>query len=382
MKFYFDTGKNEDLLLTFNPDDDPQKSIYDLCYGLSVMYTEFCVQLGLDEEDARNLLSVCQSFMTKNVEEYISNGILEQDDESDEADGVSDEDLDALKKSMTAAGFSEEEIQNITALVKDAGIDGALDVLRGIGREVCDDWTEFEKGVEDFISSRTPDTDDEDDAEGVSDEKIDELTQGMRAAGFSDEEISNIVDLVQDAGSMEGALNILIGIAKDAGIDLPDFDDVHILEDAEDDNLCSKEQMKKEATSRLEQLVNKFSLNPNVAKYWEKDGQLYYSYLTGGGFVGSVDKIDYDPKNIAVVKQFEAEYGSMVYHAIEDKGTLILLSVSNDPDEWEYERLEDNVIMAYVHNFEYPDQSEFGDVALNAWQGALVRTRWRISYED
>lgn len=131
-------------MLTFNPDEDPQKSIYDLCYGLSVMYTEFCVQLGLDEEDARNLLFVCQSFMTKNVEEYISNGILEQDAESDEADGVSDEDLDALKKSMTAAGFSEEEVQNITALVQDAGSMGAaLGILKGIGEEAGIDWSEF-----------------------------------------------------------------------------------------------------------------------------------------------------------------------------------------------------------------------------------------------
>lgn len=219
MKFYFDTEKNENLLLTFNPNDDPKESIYDLCYGLSVMYTEFCVRLGLDEEDARNLLSVCQSFMTKNVEEYISNGILNPDDESDEADGVSDEDLDALKKSMVAAGFSDEEVQNITELVKDVGIDGALEVLRDIGREVCDDWDEFEEGVEDFFSRRTPDTDDEDDAEGVSDEEIDELEQGMRAAGFSDEEISSIVGLVLDAGSIDAALSILKGIGEDARVD-------------------------------------------------------------------------------------------------------------------------------------------------------------------
>ena len=54
---------------------------------------------------------------------------------------------------------------------------------------------------------------------------------------------------------------------------------------------------------------------------------------------------------------------------------MILLSVSNDPDEWKYERLEKNVIMAYGHNFEHPDQAEFGDVELNAWQGVLVCTR-------
>ena len=303
MKFHFDTEKSEDIQLHFDREADLEENILDFCFGITALYTGFCMQLGLDADDATSLLKVCQSCMGKNLEEFISNGMLDPDDEDDEA-------------------------------------------------------------------------------ECVSDEEIDELTQGMRAAGFSDEEISNIVDLVQDAGSMEAALNVLKGIAEDAGIYLPDFEDMQTLGVEGGDPRCSKEQMKKEATSRLEQLVNNIGLNPNVAKYWEDDGQLYYSYLTGGGFVGSVDKIDYDPKNIAVVKQFEAEYGSMVYHAIENKGTLILLSVSNDLDEWEYERLEDNVIMAYVHNFEYPDQSEFGDVALNAWQGALVRTRWRISYED
>lgn len=303
MQFHFDTEKCEDIQLHFDREADLEENILNFCFGITALYTDFCMQLGLDADDATSLLKVCQSCMGKNLEEFISNGMLDPDDEDDEA-------------------------------------------------------------------------------ECVSDEEIDELEQGMRAAGFSDEEISNIVDLVQDAGSMEAALNVLKGVAEDAGIDLPDFEDMQTLGVERDNTLCSKEQMKKEATSRLEQLVNNIGLNPNVAKYWEDDGQLYYSYLTGGGFVGSVDKIDYDPKNIAVVKQFEAEYGSMVYHAIENKGTLILLSVSNDPDEWEYERLEDNVIMAYVHNFEYPDQSEFGDVALNAWQGALVRTHWRISYED
>lgn len=140
----------------------------------------------------------------------------------------------------------------------------------------------------------------------------------------------------------------------------------------EDDNICAEEQMKAEATSRLMQLVSVLGLNPNVVNYWN-EGQLYYSHLTAGGFMGSIDKIEYDPKYVAVVKQFKEEYGSMVYHVIESSGALILLIVSKYVDDWEYERLEGNRIMAYVHNFDAPDQSEFGDVFLSSLHGALVR---------
>lgn len=330
MKFHFDTEKCEDIQLHFDREADLEENILDFSFGIAALYTDFCIQLGLDAEDATSLLKVCKSCMTRNLEEFISNGMLDPDDEDDEV-------------------------------------------------------------------------------ESVSDEEIDELERGMRAAGFSDEEIRNIVDLVQDAGSMEAALKILKGIAEDAGIDLSDFEKTQLPEDEEEelssyedfinginleDLLCAtpnpdaikkgielerqslyffEEKKKEEASFRLKQLVDNIGLNPNVAKYWEDDGQLYYSYLTGGGFVGSVDKIDYDPKNVAVVKQFEAEYGSMVYHAIEGNGTLVLLSVSNDSDEWDYERPKGSRVPAYVHCFDAPDQSEFGDVMLSSLHGALVR---------
>lgn len=63
----------------------------------------------------------------------------------------------------------------------------------------------------------------------------------------------------------------------------------------------------------------------------------------------------------------------MVFHAIKGNGTLVLLSVSNNIDDREYDRLEGNRILAYVHNFEHPDQSEFGDVVLSSLHGTLVR---------
>lgn len=287
MKFHLDTDKCEDIQLRFNREDNMESNILDFCFGITALYTDFCMQLGLDAEKATSLLGVCQSCMTRNLEEFISNGVLDPDDEDDEA-------------------------------------------------------------------------------ECVPDEEIGELEQGMRAAGFSEEDIHSIVGLVQDVGSMDAALEVLKDRAEEAGIDWTDF------EDNEEDMRCSEEQMRKEASSRLTQLSSTLGLNPNVVNYWA-EGCLYYSYLTAGGFMGSIDKIEYDPSYVDVVNQLESEYDLLVYHVIESGSALILLSVSNDADEWDFERPEGDRIVAYVYRLDDPSQSEFGDVVLSSLHGALVR---------
>lgn len=337
MKFHFDTEKCENIQLLFDRAADLEENILDFCFGITALYTDFCMQLGFDAEDATSLLKACQSCMTRNLEEFISNGMLDPDDEDDESESVSDEEIDELEQGMRAAGFSDEEISNIVDLVQDAGsMEAALGILKGIAEDAGVDRAEFENS---------------------------------QLSGDGEEESSSYEDFIN-------GINL-----EDFCCDTPDFDAIKKFVEIERHCICSEEKMKAEASFRLEQLVSNLGLNPNVVKYWN-EGRLYYSYLTGGGFMGSIDKVEYDPKNADVVKQFEAEYGSMVYHAIESKGTLILLSVSNDATEWKYERLENNKIMAYVHNFEHPDQSEFGDVVLTSLHGALVRTRWCISYED
>ena len=67
------------------------------------------------------------------------------DDEDDGTDGVSDDEIDELGQAMTDAGFSNEEIQNVINLVKDAGsMDAALKILKGIGENAGIDWSDFE----------------------------------------------------------------------------------------------------------------------------------------------------------------------------------------------------------------------------------------------
>ena len=142
MKFYFDTEKSEVIQLHFDKEAGLEENYMDFCFGITAFFTDFCMQLGLDAKDATSLLGVCQSRMTQFLEDFISEGMLDQDVEEEKAEGVSADELDELEQDMRDAGFSDEEISNIIAFVQDAGsMDAALEALRGIGEEAGIDWT-------------------------------------------------------------------------------------------------------------------------------------------------------------------------------------------------------------------------------------------------
>lgn len=146
----------------------------------------------------------------------------------------------------------------------------------------------------------------------------------------------------------------------------------------------SKSAQLQEANNRLETLVNVFNLNPNLLKYWS-EGKLYYSYLTGGGLLASIDTITYDPNYQERVKQYEDRTGNLVYHVIESGSLLNLLYVSA-PDKnisedeqrgiWDMELMNQTFswVSAYVINLDDPDLSEHGFILLGAYQGVLIRT--------
>lgn len=140
-----------------------------------------------------------------------------------------------------------------------------------------------------------------------------------------------------------------------------------------------RKRAKNEAISRLQELTVKYKLNPNILSYF-KDDKVYYSYLTGGGILGSIDTISYDSRYEKAVRDFESEHkGCVVYHAIESKTAcgdmLSLLFVGDRPEEWEFERLSGNTIFAYVVNFTYPQLSEYGSIIVSRYgnSGALIR---------
>ena len=132
---------------------------------------------------------------------------------------------------------------------------------------------------------------------------------------------------------------------------------------------ATDKEVKAETISRIKTLIDKYNLNPNVLKYFRK-GQVYYSYLTSMGMMGSIDTISYDE---------DYEKGYVVYHAIESitpQGKMLaLLYTGDDKENWDCERLEDNYLMAYVVNFTVSEYSEFGDIFIERFgdSGALVR---------
>lgn len=146
----------------------------------------------------------------------------------------------------------------------------------------------------------------------------------------------------------------------------------------------SRDEMKKEAILRIKGLIKNFKLNSNILKYFN-EGKIYYSYLTVGGFIGSIDTIDYDSRYSKFIKEFEKEKGCMVYHAIENGNTLSILFVSTPNEElddeeqsfeWEFERVsKDGVIYCFVKNFEDSELSEFGSIVISSFgnSGALTR---------
>ena len=143
----------------------------------------------------------------------------------------------------------------------------------------------------------------------------------------------------------------------------------------------TKADIKNEAINRINTLIEKCKLNQNVLKYFKED-KVYYSYLTAGGFMGSIDTISYDKNYEKAVKDFEIKHPNcLVYHAIESITThgklLSLLYVSDDKEEWESERLEnDNSIMSYIFNLDNSNLSEFGYIVIDGFMesGAIVRT--------
>lgn len=141
----------------------------------------------------------------------------------------------------------------------------------------------------------------------------------------------------------------------------------------------NREIVKNEAIRRLQVLTAKYKLNPNILSSF-KDDKVYYSYLTGGGILGSIDTISYDSRYEKAVRDFESKHkGCVVYHAIESETAcgdmLSLLFVGNRPEEWETERLSGNHIFAYVVNLTHPQLSEYGDITVSGYgnSGVLIR---------
>ena len=135
--------------------------------------------------------------------------------------------------------------------------------------------------------------------------------------------------------------------------------------------------MKEEAIWRMEKL----GLMKKIIGEFKKSGTLYYSERTPLG--GILYWMDNEPEWGKLVKRFEQDYDSLVYHATHEHtefGELLdLLFVPNyediESEEWENDRrdIEDGYVYAYVINLSEPMFSEPGTIVVKPAAGGLVR---------
>ena len=131
----------------------------------------------------------------------------------------------------------------------------------------------------------------------------------------------------------------------------------------------TNEQKKIEALERMRTL----KLYPNIIKEFEKENIVNMS--ENGGFLYWLTD-----EQKEIVSDFEAEYDALVYHVIHNftelGEMLTIFYVSDDEEEWEYDRedLKDGYACAYVKNLTDDMFSEFGGVCIEPRIGGLVRT--------
>ena len=135
--------------------------------------------------------------------------------------------------------------------------------------------------------------------------------------------------------------------------------------------------IRKEALKRIETLEGECGLNVNLVKKF-KNGEVLYSYVTPQKQLGRMRKLSSNKEYERIIKNFEKENENyIVYHVIHSEtyvgDILSILFVSDQPDEWEMERLENGYIYAYSVNLSYPELSEYGDIFIEGYDvGASV----------
>lgn len=130
-----------------------------------------------------------------------------------------------------------------------------------------------------------------------------------------------------------------------------------------------KNKQKLEAITRMKTL----KLHENPIREFQEEGVINLSENGGILFWLNDDQQQH-------VRAFELKYNAVVYHVIhnytEFGEMLAFLYVSDDKDEWDYDRvdLKEGYACAYVKNLDDDICSEFGSIGIKPQFGGLVRT--------
>lgn len=131
----------------------------------------------------------------------------------------------------------------------------------------------------------------------------------------------------------------------------------------------SIEEARAEAVKRLETM----KVHENVLREFREEGKLNKSERIGVLYW-------LDDEEQEMVKEFEKENESVVYHVIHQHTNIgemyCLLYVSLEDGEWciDREDLASGQALAYVINKTMPDCSEFGSIGVKPCIGGIVRT--------
>lgn len=133
-----------------------------------------------------------------------------------------------------------------------------------------------------------------------------------------------------------------------------------------------KEKMKEEALRRMK----KWDLHENVIREFKDEDKLNKSERSfAPGILYYLNE-----EETTMIKEWEEEYGGLVYHVIHDYTNIgelyTLLFVSKYENEWEYEDrdIDAETPLCYVINKNYNLNSEFGHCVIKPANGGLERT--------
>jgi hypothetical protein len=131
----------------------------------------------------------------------------------------------------------------------------------------------------------------------------------------------------------------------------------------------SKENKKAEAIKRMKVL----NIFPQTIQQFKRSNLVSYSEPPMGA------NYWLDDEQVKLVKEFEEKHNALVYFVIRsyaEFGKLdSFLYVSDHEEEWEldHEDIADGYALAYVYNYDIPEYSEFGSIAVQNRFGGLVR---------
>lgn len=113
---------------------------------------------------------------------------------------------------------------------------------------------------------------------------------------------------------------------------------------------------------------------PYIKKF-EKDGTVTLFERFGGYYIDE----DNEPELLKKIKEFEAEYGSIVYAVTHERFwfgecyTFLIVSKYEEEYEMTLEGVKNGYAFSYVWNKSDEMCSEFGDVGIRSFGGGIAR---------